>query len=95
MIEKNGSNIVIGSTSIDLTPYQGQKVTIFQEDDGSLTCESKATHQTTICELIVPKPNIVSQLTGEVDGEGKPIARDIIQPLYLTNVDIVIFEGGV
>jgi hypothetical protein len=93
-IEMNGPKLIIGETTIDLTPYQGRKVTVFQEDDGTISLESKLTHQITICELMVPAAIVTSEDTGEIDSEGMPVMREVVQSLDLTGVEIHEFALG-
>lgn len=94
IIKKYGSKLIVNGTAIDLTPYQGQKVTVFLEDDGTITLESSPTHQLAICELQVPEKVIISEDTGEVDSEGMPVMQDVVQSLNLTGVQIHVFAGG-
>ena len=93
-IKVDGAKLVIDNTEIELSEYSGQKVTVFQEDDGSLTVESKPTHQLAICELQVPAPVIASEDTGETDSEGMAVMREMVQPLDLSGVEIHEFALG-
>jgi len=93
-ISIDGMNLVIDDTVIDLTPYAGQKVTVFQEDDGSLTVESRPTHHLAICELEVPEIQSVLEDTGKTDTEGKPIMKETKLPLDLSKATIKELDLG-
>ena len=87
-----GSILVVEGVEFDLSKHTGKKVTVFKDPDGSITIESKPVHQTTICELEVPKAVINSEETGEIDGTGMAITREVIAPLDLSKTAIKVFK---
>ena len=89
-----GSKIYVDGTAIDLTAYQGQRVTVFSEDTGEITIESKQTHKIAICELDVPVQTVDSVETGEKDGD-MPVMETQTQPLSLKGVEIRMIKGGI
>lgn len=92
-IETNGPNLIIGDTIMDLTLYQGRKVTVFQEKDGSLTIESKPTHWLTICELEVPEPEITADPAAKEGDKGETgEIKQVVKPLVLKNESIRVFK---
>ena len=92
-IQKRGAILVVEETEFDLSVCQGKKVTVFKEQDSSLTIESKPVHQTTICELVVPAAVITAEETGEIDDMGTPVTREVIAPLDLSKTVIREFKG--
>ncbi len=91
-IQKRGTKLVVEKTEFDLSGYQGKKVTVFKDPDGSLTIESKPIHQTTICELEVPAAVITAEDTGQIDDMGTPVTREVIAPLDLSKTVIREFK---
>ena len=102
-IKVDGSKIVIDNTEIDLIEYAGQKVTVFQEDDGSYTTESKPTHKLAICEMIVPEAEVIQETENMKIKDGNDIetrigdnikVKETILPLDLSRTKIHKFNLG-
>ncbi|TRZ50372.1 MAG: hypothetical protein D4S01_06805 [Dehalococcoidia bacterium] len=89
------SKLVVDGVELDLSDHRGKKVTAFQDSDGSITIESKPVHQTTICELEVPKAVINAEDTGKMDAEGLPITKEVVTPLALSKTPIKVFREAV
>lgn len=92
MIKVKGTKLIVDTTEFDLAPFQGKKVTVFKEYDGSYTIESKPEHYLSVCELEVPRTEINSEDTGEIDEEGMPVTREVIAPFVLSKASIREFK---
>lgn len=91
-ITANGSNLVVDGTEIDLSEHTGKKVTVFKDDDDSVTIESQPVHHVTICEFKVPKAVINSEKTGALDESGTPEIREVVTPLDISKTVITVFK---
>jgi hypothetical protein len=96
VMELKDSKLIVGKVEFDLTEYQGKKVTVFQEDDGSYTIESKPTHYLTICELEIPIADVRADPDAnpvvEKPGEAKTEAKPLIKPLDLKLAKLTTFK---
>jgi hypothetical protein len=92
MIKVKGTKLIVDTTEFDLAPFQGKKVTVFKEYDGSYTIESKPEHYLSVCELEVPLPIVNSEETGEIDDLGAVITKEVVEPLVLSKTAIKTFK---
>lgn len=90
----NNSEITIGSfkcpkglvpqTTIDLSPYAGEYVRIWLDDDLSYSLDKHKDHYWQIAELQVPTQEYQNVDTGEVDDQG--MGKTISEPISINLV---------
>ena len=93
-ISKRGSKITVEGKTFDLSNKRGQKVSIYQEKDGSITIDSKLIHENgyQLAELEVP-PRVIEMVeTGETDADDMPITTPKEVPLKLGTVEVNVFD---
>lgn len=99
MIYSTGAKIIIegfnclklGSipkTEIDLTPYAGQYVRVWLDQDGSYSLDPATDHYWQMAEMNIP--DLQETDTGEIDEEGAPIME--VLPLDLSDMVIAVWE---
>lgn len=86
-------NMRSGET-IDLTPYQGQTVRIYLNENGTVSVYPTTTHYWLLAEINVPPREfeyVDTGEVGEVDDLKMPIMQQIPIPLDLSAVDIRVW----
>ena len=76
--------------SIDLTPYAGQYVRIWMDDDLSFSTDRHKDHYWQIAEFLVPMQKYKNVDTSEIDENGLPIV--ISEPIPITLPTIRLFD---
>ena len=79
----------VAKTTIDLTPYAGERVRIWLDRDGTYSLDKFRDHFWQIAEMDVPA---LVRLTGEKIGEdGKIVPTEEMLPLDLAGVKISVW----
>jgi len=80
----------IARTTIDLTPYAGERIRIWLDKDGTYSLDKFRDHFWQIAELDVPA--LVRQPGEKTGDDGKVVSTEETLPLDLTGVDISVWE---
>lgn len=83
-------NMCLGK-AIDLTPYQGQVVRIYLNEDSTVSVYPTTTHYWLLAEINVPPREFEYVDTGEIDDLEMPIMQQMPIPLDLSEVDIRVW----
>lgn len=96
-----GSQLIIGSfnfggkvvqaTTIDLTPYQGQTVRIYLNDDGTISVNPSTSHYWLLAEVHLPPQKFSYIDTGRADELGSPILQREPIPLDLSALEVKVW----
>lgn len=82
---------VVPATAIDLTPYQGQVVRIYLNEDGSISVYPNTTHYWLLAEVNLPPQQFNYIDTGQVDELGAPILQREPVPLDLSALEVKVW----
>lgn len=82
----------INTATIDLTPYAGQYVRVWLDNDGSYSLDPSTSHFWQMAEFTVPKMQYQDVDTGEKDEQGNPVMQPRTLPLNLENMEIIVLE---
>lgn len=83
---------VTAEAEIDMTPYAGEYVRIWLDQDGIYSLDSSTSHFWQIAELRVPELQYQEIDTGEVDEFGEPITMREALPLDLSETVVAAWE---
>ncbi|MFA5387217.1 MAG: hypothetical protein WC322_02365 [Candidatus Paceibacterota bacterium] len=81
----------LAAKTIDLTPYAGQHVRVWLDQDGSYSLDPRSNHYWQIAEFDVPEIGIVESDSGEVGEAGEPVMIREVLPLELIDVEFTVW----
>lgn len=82
---------VVPATTIDLTPYQGQTVRIYVNDDGTISVHPSTSHYWLLAEVSLPPQQFNYIDTGRADELGSPILQREPIPLDLSALEVKVW----
>lgn len=98
LVTKTGSEITVGAMeyegksiakkAYDLKEHRGERIRVHIDNDNKLTIESRPTQKLLICELDVPKTELVHIKTTKKDENGEFIIKTEEKALDLSKVEM-------
>jgi len=82
----------ISQRTIDMTPYAGEYVRIWLEEDGSYSSNKHIDHYWQIAEMQVPEQKYQEIETKEMGTDSKPVVKREAIPIDLSGVGIITFD---
>ncbi|MGE5584043.1 MAG: hypothetical protein ACM309_00665 [Bacillota bacterium] len=82
---------VVPATTIDFTPYQGQTMRVYLNDDGTISVYPNTSHYWLLVEVNLPPQQFNYIDTGQVDELGSPILQREPIPLDLSALEVKVW----